>query len=250
MASGQVIYGVGGLRDYAFAPPDERALFALGADADQLLGRLIAGGQGALAPEDLGDLPLCDYELILAHLYRAMFGEVISQNVDCAACHKKFSVDFSLADWVGQIRGGITPERAREFDGAGYRLPTRAILRSGARDPGALARRLWQGAAPLAPNRLADFEAQVARDCPVLQDDIEAPCPRCSEVVRKRFVLRAHLATRLAGRLRALLRDIHVLASSYHWSAAEILGLPRQTRAALIDTIRRQAQRRQALRSG
>lgn len=249
MITGHVIYGVGKRRRYACRPLDERALFRLGADPDRLMPRVLVPGEDGLTAENLPDLPLIDYELMLAHLYAGTFGETIGQNVDCSDCGKKFSVEFSLPAWVGQVRGAVAPDEGGAFEGAPYALPTRAILKTVARDPGALARRLWQGETALAPERMAAFEAQVAKACPILTDDIEAPCPRCGEVVRKRFVLRSHLASRLRVRLQALLSDIHVLASSYHWSAADILGLPRQTRTALVDTIRLQVQRRRALRA-
>lgn len=246
MICGHVIYGVGGRRDYACRPVDEQALFRLGADVDRILPLVLVPGEGRLEPEDLLDLPLVDYELVLAHLCAASFGETIGQNVDCAECGKRFSVEFSLSAWVQDVRGAAAAAE-RAFDDVPFALPTRAILDEAAHTPEALAERLWQGAVPLPPARFGAFEAAVARACPVLADDIEAPCPRCGEIEQKRFVLRRHLASRLRTRLQSLLSDVHVLASSYHWSAADILALPRQTRSALIDTIRLHAQRRRAL---
>ncbi|MBB3232246.1 hypothetical protein [Halomonas stenophila] len=244
MMTGHVIYGVGKRRSYSCRPLDEQALFRQGADPDRLMPLAIVQGEDSLSSEDLPELPLIDYELMLAHLYVGTFGATIDQNVDCPDCGKKFSVAFSLNAWVGGVRRAVAPDEGRAFDGAPYALPTWAILKSVKRDRSALASRLWQGETALPPERIAAFEAHVARACPILADDIEAPCPRCGEVVRKRFVLRNHLASRLRTRLRALLSDIHVLASSYHWSAVDILDLPRQTRVALIDTI--QLQRRRA----
>jgi len=250
MVAGQVIYGVDGRRDYAFGPLAERALFRLGADIDRLLPIVIDPGDGRLGADDLPDLPLCDYELILAHFYSATFGETVAQNVDCSHCGKKFSVEFPLGAWVRQVRDTVMRDEARAFDGVPYALPTRAILSSIVPDRESLARRLRPKESPLPPERMAAFEAHIAEACPVLRDDIEAPCPRCGETEHKHFVLRRHLAARLAARLQAFLHEIHVLASSYHWSAADILDLPRQTRRALVDTIRNQSQRRRALGSG
>lgn len=244
MMAGQVIYGVGKRRSYLCRPLDERTLFRLGANPDRLMPLALVQDEDRLSPEDLPELPLIDYELMLAHLYADTFGATIDQNVDCPDCDKKFSVAFSLDAWVGEVRRAVAPDEDRAFDGAPYALPTRAILKSVKGDRSALVRRLWQGETALPPERIAAFEADVARACPILTDDIEAPCPRCGEVVRKRFVLRNQLASRLRTQLRALLSDIHVLASCYHWSAADILDLPRQTRVALIDTM--QLQRRRA----
>ncbi|WP_346836692.1 hypothetical protein [Microbulbifer sp. SAOS-129_SWC] len=242
--AGQVIYGVGKRRNYACRPLDEQALFRLGANPDRLMPLALMQGENNLSPDDLPELPLIDYELMLAHLYAGTFGSAIDQNIDCPDCGKKFSVAFSLNDWVREVRRGLAPRRDRIFDNVPYALPTRAILASVKRDRKALAHRLWQGETALRADRIAAFEAEVAKACPLLTDEIEAPCPRCGETARKRFTLRGHLATRLHTWLRTLLSDIHVLASCYHWSAADILDLPRQTRVALIDTI--QLQRRRA----
>lgn len=249
MLTGHVIYGVGGRRRYACTPLDEHTLFRVGAEPDALLPGALAPGEDNLTAADLPDLPLIDYELILAHLYAASFGEIIGQNVDCSECRKKFAVEFSLPDWVGNVRAAVTRDQGT-FDGGRYSLPTRRVLGQVARDPVALAQRLWQGDNALPPDRIAAFEAHLARACPILRDEIEAPCPRCNEIVRHRFVLRRHLAQRLQARLRALLADIHVLAASYHWSARDILALPLRTRTALVDMVRAGTRQRRALAAG
>ncbi len=242
MLTGHVIYGSGGRRRYACKPLDEHTLFQLGAEADVLLPVALSPGEGDLTAADLPDLPLVDYELMLAHLYLATFGDKIGQNVDCPGCGKKFGVEFLLPDWVAGVRAGVDRDGAG-FDGGTYLLPTRRLLAAGPRDAAALAQRLWQSETPLAEDRLAAFEAHLARACPIFVDEIEAPCPRCGETVRHRFALRRHLVKRLEARLQSLLGDIHVLALSYHWTARDILALPARTRTALVDTIR--ARRRQ-----
>lgn len=246
MMTGHVIYGVGSRRRYSCRPLDEAALFRQGADPDRLMAQALLPDEHQLGAGDLPDLPLVDYELMLAHLCADTFGEMVGQNIDCAECGKKFSLEFSLPAWIRELRDAVAPERAATFDGAPVALPTRAILHSVARDRGALARRLWRGDADLPTERMEALEAHLARACPLLKDDIEAPCPRCGETAHKQFTLRAYLDARLRAWLRGLLSDIHALASSYHWTAEDILGLPRQTRSALVDTIRLHAQRRRA----
>ncbi len=246
MGTGHVIYGVGRRRRFVFRPLSDQALFQLGAETDVLLPGILAPSEGDLTAEDLPELPLVDYELMLAHFYAATFGTTIGQNLDCAECQKKFAIEFSLPAWLEDLRGGVANVAEQSFEGEPFALPTRKLLGEIPRERGTLALRLWQGEAALSPDRMAAFEATVARACPVLVDQIVATCPRCGETVRKRYILRRHLAARLASRLRALLAQIHVLASNYHWAAADILDLPRQTRAALVDTIRERAQRGRA----
>lgn len=250
MIEGTVIYGIGGRRRYACRALDERALFRLGDDPDRLLASIVADDDpSALGPADLPHLPLVDYELILAHVCAASFGATIGQNVDCGECGKKFSVEFSLPDWIAQLRGAIDTAGGPRFEGVPFALPTRARMANAGRDKRALVALLWKGDAALAEDRVAAFEQAVAAACPLLADGIVAPCPACGEETRTRFVLREHLATRLRRRFQGLVGEIHLLASTCHWSAAEILALPRRTRSALIETISVSVSRRRALGS-
>lgn len=246
MSQCSIVYGVDGRKAYALGPLDENALFRFGADIDRLLPMAMQHRKGFLTSGDLKHLPLVDYELIMAHFYSANFGRTVGQNIDCAKCRKKYAFEFSLPTFAGLIRDEVEADPEQVFEGVPYRFPTLALLADGPRDPGALALALWQGDGDLTGARRDAFEAHLARACPPLQETLEAPCPACGEVQRRRFRLRQHLGVRLLSRLRALLQQIHILAASYHWSPGEILALPHQSRVLLVDTIRTQANRSRA----
>lgn len=248
MQTGRAIYGIQGRRDYAFAPITDRVLFALGANVDGLVAEAICPGDDRLGPSDVGHLPIVDYEIIQGHLYIAHFGDIIGRNLDCADCEKKFAVEFSLGTFMAMLADEVTQDRTLEFRGHAYRLPSRAAVSHGS--PEQLPLSLWDGAATAAPSEIEAFEAHLARVCPQLIEDIAAACPRCGRSQSYRFSLRRHLAERLRARLQNLVAQIHILASRYHWTVPDILALGRESRLALVETVRRQGRRASAAMPG
>ena len=246
MSQGSLVYGLDGRKAYALGPLDEGSLFRHGANIDRLLSLAVQTSDDCLTGDELQHLPLVDYELIMAHFYSLNFGETIGQNIDCAACRKKYAFEFSLPTFASLIRAEIEADPAQQFQGTPYRFPSLALLTKSPRDPGALASALWGGEGDLPDAKRDAFEAHLAKACPPMQEVLEAPCPDCGEVQRTRFRLRQHLAARLMSRLKQLLQQIHVLAASYHWSPGVVLALPRHSRNLLVDTIRSQAQRSRA----
>lgn len=82
----------------------------------------------------------------------------------------------------------------------------------------------------------ADIDAiQSALDaaCPDVADEVTTACPVCGDETRARLDPLAFAFPKS----RALLREIHLIASAYHWSEDAILELPsrrRRTYAALV----------------
>jgi hypothetical protein len=238
MQTGQVIYGIEGRRNYAFAALSDTALFSMGADIDQLLADVIQEGDGSIGPDDLNLLPLVDYEFLQAHFYIAHFGDLITRNMDCPECKKKYAVDFSLRTFLSLVAEEMPKDEGREFQGATFRLPCRATLSDAGGDPAHMPALLWKG-----DGDTQAFEDHLAKLCPLIEEDVQTNCPRCETGQSYRFSLRGHLGERLSARMRHLVAEIHILASQYHWSAPEILALSRESRRALIDTIQQQRQR-------
>lgn len=238
---GRVIYGVDGRSEYALAPLDERRLFEVGADPDRALEVAVQQGGGRIEPEDLGALPIVDFELMLAHFCIGNFGDVVGHNITCGLCRKKFGVEFSLGTFIGALTAEIVKHDVSDFRGAPLALPTREMIRH-ANEQSELVGLVWKNATP-APEDLSALETYLERACPVLEEDIKAPCPDCATEQSFHFALHDWITAKLKARVKALLAQIHVLATTYHWHFEEILALSRQTRSALIDTIRNQSAR-------
>jgi len=241
MQNGKVTYGVQGRQDYAFGALLDEDLFAIGADVDRALGHIVQDGEGRIKPDELPDLPLVDYEFLQAHFCIANFGDQISRNLTCSDCQKSFAVSFSLKAFVKAFLDEMTIETSYAFEGATFRLPTRAAIeRLQNQDTGFVEVLCDDPCDPTA------FEAHLAAVCPVFAEDIKADCPRCGTAHSYAFNLRQHLTDKLQTRLRNIVAEIHILAVRYHWTAKDILALSRVSRRALIETIQRQSQQASA----
>lgn len=235
-ATGQIIYGIDGRDRFALAPLDEAVLFATGADVDQLLSASITSQEGLIGAEDLGILPIVDYELILARLCTANFGDTVAQNITCKDCGKRYAVEFSLGTYADLLAAEVIPHTNGAFQGHTLRLPSRnSLAKAGPDGPLPV---LWDKSGALAQEDVAAVEAYLSKACPVLQEDIPAACPECSAEQRFRFVLRDWVSARLAARYKSVVTQVHLLASAYHWHIDQIFALSRVSRTALVQAIR------------
>ncbi len=238
---GHVIYGIEGRASYALAPLDERALFASGPDPDRLLAAGLIPREGMIEAEDLGGLPIVDYELMMAQFAIANFGDGVGQNVNCTCCGKKYAAEFSLGTYADLVARDVTQHDGQDFLGYPLSLPSRDALASAGPDGPAPV--IWAKDTPLNVDDIAALEAYLQKACPVLQEDINAPCPDCGTVQSYQFVLRDWVVQKLSARFRNLAAQVHLFAAQYHWRVDEIFDLPRPSRLALIDTIGAQQSR-------
>jgi hypothetical protein len=72
---------------------------------------------------------------------------------------------------------------------------------------------------------------------PLVALSVLCPCPACGAGNEVPIDLEAVALARLERRRRALLREIHALASHYGWSEAEILALPSERRTQYLALI-------------
>jgi hypothetical protein len=66
--------------------------------------------------------------------------------------------------------------------------------------------------------------------------DLRIPiaCPYCGEDLNHGFDLYGLFFSEWSVSLELLFQQVHLLASRYHWSESEILGLPRRRRARYV----------------
>jgi hypothetical protein len=79
-------------------------------------------------------------------------------------------------------------------------------------------------------------EAVAAHD-PLVDFAVACTCPACGAAFELALDLEALALARLAGRQRALLREVHRFASAYGWSEGAVLALPAGRRAAYLALI-------------
>lgn len=207
---------------------------------------------GALLPLD------CDF--LLVQLDRITFGDVRFQTVICPAegCGKRVDVKLDLSTVTPPAVPGEAGGRLSLPDGRAvrYRLLTagdQAALHDvpeGELTPAFLDRCLLPEVAggPPAPSpgevlSLPDaLRAAIVREViaasPALDLTLELPCAECGQPFRFVHEPVHALLRELTASRPATLREVHWLAYHYHWSQAEILGLPRGLRReylALLD---------------
>ncbi len=124
------------------------------------------------------------------------------------------------------------------------RLPTGADLRAWRRmalDPRgdaqwAMLSQLCQ-AGELRPQDSAHAAAALAQADPLVAFSVTSGCPACGTEAEIEVDLEALALQRLAAQQRQLLRDVHVLASRYGWSEAEVMALSPARRARYVELI-------------
>ncbi|WP_119730206.1 DUF6760 family protein [Thermomonospora amylolytica] len=228
---------------------------------------------GSIAPVTEGtarDLTVGDRQFLLLKLREITFGPDVAAVVSCPwpACGKKMDAGFRIPD-VPVRSGGDGPlfdlELSREaapVDGGRahrrvrFRLPTggdqEALAGLVDGDPAGALRALLERcvvaigpARPpeagwsetLSPRARAEIERAMAAVAPGPELTMDARCPECGRT----FTLPFEVADFFFGEVHAstdlLYREVHYLAYHYHWSEAEILGLPMDKRRRYIELL-------------
>lgn len=181
-------------------------------------------------------LPIGARDSQLLQLWRRWFGASVPCLDTCPACERDVSFDLPLSALVAEY----SPDPSPDSSDAWRRLTTQDLL-SVARLAPEEARRTLTAAVTGEPNPDRSLEAEVEewleRHDPMARIDIELACAFCAGQWTRPFDIVEHLWSALRGAGRALLRDIHVLASAYHWSERDILALPPARRRAYIAMI-------------
>jgi hypothetical protein len=183
-----------------------------------------------------------DRDRLLALLYISMYGAKIESTVSCRACGQKFDLDFSLNELLRHYQPAAIADNGQYQlePGISFRLPNGEdeMFINGL--VGAEAERQLLERCLLEGNADTDSEKvqlKMAELAPVLSLDMQADCPECGNEQQVQFDMQSFFLTKLKQERPDLIREVHNIASQYHWSQQEILSLPRNLRkqyAALI----------------
>ncbi len=222
-----------------------RCLTGLGSDAD-------------VTPGAVQALTVGDREALLLHLRRLTLGDRLACVLTCPApgCGERMDVDLALGDLLLPPYPHECPahetmlvgERPDERYRVRFRLPTgadqEAVAEFAAHDAEAAAALLLrrcteevvaEDAAPVALDPLPDAVARALPELMAALDPqaeimLDLVCPSCQGQFVAPFDSGDYFFRELAGGEDALHREVHLLASYYHWSAAEIMALSRPAR--------------------
>ena len=162
-------------------------------------------------------------------------------------CGARFDVDVPAQAWARADdddetltlpREGGEPLLLRRPNGADLQ----ALRAPGAldADPASLAQALLQrlclaGTPPVA--ELSDLAAALAQADPLVDFSVHCACPECGTQADRAIDLEGQALQALALQQRALLRQVHLLATHYGWTEVEIFAVPAVRRRRYLEAI-------------
>jgi hypothetical protein len=198
-------------------------------------------------------LSVGERETVLWRMRAMLSGDRIDAVVTCPTCDEKVSIEFNVADFL-DLASVDTPGVVAEQVGGRlveFRVPSGGDLED-------LARRrvvdIEQAEAELAAacllsvdgqsptvDDIAELAGPVGERMAALEPSAEllfdSVCPVCGSPITASLDATGFLLEEMATGARYLFHEVHVLASTYHWSEGEILDLTPRRRHLYLDLI-------------
>jgi hypothetical protein len=189
--------------------------------------------------ETAAELDVGSRDVLLARSLRALAGSTVPACADCPRCGATLDV---VVDVAGVTALTVLDPGRRWTVRAGdtevtFRLPTTADLLALHGHPIRRAREMLVRrclGAEAAPEVMVAVEAAMERVAPAGAMDLVAQCPACGRSATFPLDIGALLWAEIRERAAGLVRDVHVLASSYGWTEAEVLALSPNRRASYL----------------
>lgn len=196
-------------------------------------------------------LLVADRDYLVLQLRRLTLGERLSATLDCPSCGAWMDVDVDATAIPVERR----PQTAQVYslaltadDGTGrtarFRLPNGADQEEVARQaPETAIDTLFarcmvdDGGAALTQRERDTIAKAMEELAPDVELQLDLICPECGETFEMPFDVTSFFFAELRAQQSQLLREIHHLAFHYHWSEADILGLPRSRRRAYLSLL-------------
>ena len=203
---------------------------------------LHAAAAPAEPPDTLADRPVGERNAALLRFRRTLFGDELQSCLACPACGERLEFSLSAEALLAHAPAGVADVWV---DGVRVRMPTTRDLAAIARDPdeASAARRLLDrlvgddGASDSSRGAVPVDRLTRALDAADLCIDvaIDMTCPACAHGWNAPFDIVDFLWEEIEVRARRLLDEVHVLASAYGWTEAEILRLSDARRGAYLE---------------
>lgn len=216
-----------------------------------VLGRCLTRlGPADLGPSTVRRLTVGDREALLLGLRWATFGDRIDCVLTCPAegCGGRIDLTLRPSELLVDPYDAFPAWYEESFGDVGvrFRLPTgddqEQVAGLARADAAGAARRLLarcvDGAVDLSDEELADaIGCRMADLDPQAELGLQLSCPWCGVTVDTVLDMAAFLFAEVAGTASRLYQEVHLLAWTYHWGEAEILGLPAPRRRRYLDLI-------------
>jgi hypothetical protein len=195
--------------------------------------------------DDVADWPIGRRNRALAEVRCASFGTAFGGWTACRGCGEQ--LEFNLDGRSLMQMPAADSQASVTVQGQRYRLPTSRDLATvvDEPDPARAARRLLRqccDSADVPESGWSDEQVGLVGDCmaeadPLAQILLGFDCPGCGMHFDESLDLPSFLWTEVEARATRLLLDVHVLASAYGWSEAEVLGLSPARRAVYLKMV-------------
>jgi hypothetical protein len=205
-------------------------------------------------------LPVGRRDAHLLDLYDALLGPQLTAMACCGHCAERLELNLNTADLRLDDPAPAAPELLLEWQDyhLRFRLPDSrdlAVLAQWLNNEPAtdieqarllLVRRCVleaaQGARPVSPEALPQGLLQALSEAMTQADpqaliELDMCCPACKERWNEAFDIGSYLLESLDHWARRTLDQVHLLATAYGWSEAQILALSPQRRARYLERV-------------
>lgn len=203
---------------------------------DRALLLLWACGEGAAQADELAQRTIGQRDAQLLQARIRHFGPLLEATADCPACAGRMAFSLHLDQLAQQARPAAADVCVDTAAGR-FRLPASvdlALALSQSEPRQALARGLCVDAGAATPAdhaaldeaALQSIESALAAADPAAQIDIRLQCDACGQAFDAPLDVADCLWLDVSRRAQQTLDEVHLLASAYGWSEAEVLAVP------------------------
>jgi hypothetical protein len=204
---------------------------------------LAAWARPEIDAECIADLPLGEITASLLQLRAATFGGRIRAHADCERCGQRLELNFATHDLLQRA----APAHEAVAAGVRLRLPCLRDVAAIANEHDVeraaralLARCMLNApadAAALPPEIVREIEEALEAADPNADLAFDVHCEACGHAGGAQLDAGELLWDEVDARARALLGEVHLLASAYGWTEGEIIGLSPARRAAYLSMV-------------
>ncbi|MGM0554955.1 MAG: hypothetical protein ACQEVA_01110 [Myxococcota bacterium] len=203
----------------------------------------------------LDDLHAGEFERLLIELFVSLEGPQLTTSTNCEHCGERFDIGFDPRQLPR--REGRPHDTPFEFQADGKKVRARLPRLRHRRDTaGAWSDIETRRQASLlavdeqnldssecSPEVCASLDEELAIRSPGVLQEIAAACAECGQTNQFWFEPSVFVVEAIDRRVMRLLREVHALAWTYHWSERDILEMSRARRRKYLELIRDEVER-------
>ena len=218
---------------------------------------LLAAAYPGASRERLAALTIGQRDARLIALRERLFGPQLVSLTDCPACGERLELSFNVLDI--RTPPGPEPDAKLSLKRSGYELQLRLpnsldlLELTGCSTTAEMRAKLFeqcvqcvqhQGRAGTAeylaemPLQVVELAIEQISDAdPQADVEVNLLCPSCQHVWQTCFDIVSYLWTELHAWATQLLREVHLLASSYGWRESDILSMSQRRRRCYLELL-------------